>query len=150
MAGPRSDCTTSFCARMIETMTQVILKLLHTPLSETTRLVDAAIAFRGTVGLGWVAAFGLVLGVGTVWMYRATTEGLPAWRKYTLAALRVIFLFFVLSLLLRPVLVLTVENSVRRSLVLLLDATSSMTIKDQRHDDTDLKRVAVAKNLIDP
>ena len=67
-------------------------------------------------------------------------------RQYVLTALRVVFFVLVLGLLLRPVLALTIEGSIRRSLVLLLDDSSSMQIRDPRVDTADQKRAAIAKD----
>ena len=53
-------------------------------------------------------------------------------------------------LLLRPVLAFTVEGSVRRLLVLLMDGSSSMQIQDPRRDSADQKRAAIAKGILDP
>jgi hypothetical protein len=53
-------------------------------------------------------------------------------------------------MLMRPVLLLTVEGTIRRSLLLLIDSSASMQIKDLRQDPDDLKRAAIARGLIDP
>jgi hypothetical protein len=54
----------------------------------------------------------------------------------------VLFVVMMLALVARPVLAFTVEGSIRRVLVLLLDASSSMQIKDPRLDVNDQKRAA--------
>src|SRR5204863_8560715 len=51
---------------------------------------------------------------------------------------------------LRPILAFTVEGSVRRLLVMLMDTSLSMRIKDPRLDAADQKRLALAKGDLDP
>jgi hypothetical protein len=62
-----------------------------------------------------------------------------------MAVLRTLFLGLILALLLRPVLSFTVEGNVRRALVVLMDTSSSMQIRDTRVTELDKKRVAIAK-----
>src|SRR5207244_2273569 len=56
----------------------------------------------------------------------------------------------ILLLLMRPILSFTVEGSVRRLLVLLVDTSASMQIKDPRLSPEDQKRAAIASDLLDP
>ncbi|HEX4141589.1 MAG TPA: hypothetical protein VHY09_14670, partial [Candidatus Methylacidiphilales bacterium] len=67
-----------------------------------------------------------------------------------LAALRSLLLAMIVLMLMRPVLLLTVEGTIRRSLLVLIDSSASMQIKDLRQDNDDLKRAAIARGLIDP
>ena len=83
-------------------------------------------------------------------MYRTSPAALKPARKYLLAGLRVLFLVLIIVLLMRPVLALTVEGSIRRLLVMLVDDSASMQIKDPRLDSNDQKRAAIAKNILDP
>ena len=83
-------------------------------------------------------------------MYRQSPPGFSASRRYVLTGLRVLFLGLLLALLLRPVLALTVEGRVRRLLVLLVDGSASMQIKDPRTEPDDQKRAALAAGLLDP
>jgi hypothetical protein len=71
-------------------------------------------------------------------------------RRLLLTALRVLFLALILALLLQPVLAFTVEGSVRRVLVMLVDGSASMQIQDPRLEAADQKRAAIAKDLADP
>src|SRR6185437_13819966 len=58
-------------------------------------------------------------------------------------------LFLLLSLiLLRPVLAFTVEGTIRRQLLMLVDTSASMKIQDPRFDSADLTRAAMAKGLL--
>src|SRR5437899_878662 len=131
-------------------MTGLLLRLLGARVDEAVRIAQASLAFRGGLGAGWYAL--LLLGFGAVifMAYRGSPALVPPVRRRVLAALRVIFLGLILLLVLRPVLSFTVEGSVRRVLVMLLDTSASMQIKDPRLLPEDLKRAAIAKGLMDP
>ena len=131
-------------------MTGLLLKLLGARVDDAGRVADASLAFRGGVGLGWIIFCFLVLGAAAYWIYRQSPVALPPLRRRLLTALRMLFFLMILVLLLRPVLALTVEGSVRRLLVLLIDASASMEIRDPRLDPTEQKRAALAMELIDP
>ena len=131
-------------------MTELLLKLLGTPMDDALSISKTSLAFRGGVGLPWIVLAAIVLGVLTWWSYAATPQVISRPRKYLLTAMRLVFFALVLGLLLRPILALTVEGSIRRSLVFLVDDTSSMQIKDPRLDVADQKRAALAKNFLDP
>ena len=130
-------------------MTDLLLKLLGVPANDAVHIAKASLAFRGGLGTGlWV--FLVLLAAALVfWMYRASPVTLPKWRRHALTVLRVLFMGLLLALLLRPVLAFTVEGSVRRVLVMLLDGSSSMQIKDPRLDPNDQKRAAIARNILD-
>lgn len=131
-------------------MTELLLKLLGANVENGVDIAKASLAFRGGFSPGGYVFLVLVFGAMVYWMYRNSPAFLSPARKYTLAALRTIFLALVLMLLLRPVLAFTVEGSVRRLLVLLMDTSSSMQIKDPRVDAADQKRAGIAKGLLDP
>ena len=131
-------------------MTDLLLKLLGARIDDAVRVTDASLTFRGGVGLGWVVFFFLVLGAAAYGIYRRSPVALPSARRRLLTALRILFFLMILILLLRPVLALTVEGSVRRLLVLLIDASASMEIRDPRLEAADQKRAALAMELIDP
>lgn len=131
-------------------MTSLLLRLLGARADDAVHLAGASLAFRG--GLGW-GGYLLLLALTAVtvwWLYHASPVTLAPVRKSTLTALRVLFIGLLLLLLLRPVLAFTVEGSVRRTLVLLLDASASMQIKDPRLAPDDQKRAALARGLLDP
>lgn len=99
---------------------------------DVVRVAEASIAFRG--GLGWTGLILLLMLIGAAvwWLYRSRFIGIQlSNRKRTiLTALRVVFMGLLLFLLLRPVLALTIEGTIRRTLVVLIDSSTSMQIKD--------------------
>src|SRR4051812_48396402 len=131
-------------------MTELLLKLLGANVENGVDIAKASLALRGGFSIGAYIFLVLAFGAIVYWMYRKSPAHLTPVRKYTLAALRTLFLGLLLMLLLRPVLAFTVEGSVRRLLVVLMDSSSSMQIQDPRRDPGDQKRAAIAKGLLDP
>ena len=130
-------------------MTELLLKLLGTPVEDVLSISKTSLAFRGGVGLPWIILAAVVLAALTWWSYASTPQQISRPRKYLLTALRLVFFALVLGLLMRPILALTVEGSIRRSLVVLIDDSSSMQIKDPRLDAADQKRAAIARNILE-
>src|ERR1051325_3875527 len=130
-------------------MTELLLKLLGVPANDVVHIARASLALRGGMSAGWFVLLLLAAGALLYWMYQASPVTLPAWRKRTLTSLRILFVGMMLALLLRPVLAFTVEGSVRRVLVMLLDGSSSMQIADPRLDPKDQKRAAIGRNILD-
>ena len=126
-----------------------LLKLLGVPVSDSVQVSEISLAFHG-LNPGTALVIGLVIVAATAWVYLRTTPGLSQWRKLSLIILRSLLLAMILLMLMRPVLLLTVEGTIRRSLLLLIDSSASMQIKDLRQDPDDLKRAAMAKGLLDP
>ena len=91
-------------------MTQLLLKLLGARVDDAIQIAKASLAFRGGLGTGWFVFWLLVCGALVWWMYRNSPVTLPPWRRYTLTALRLLFVGLLLVLLLRPVLALTVSR----------------------------------------
>jgi len=131
-------------------MTELLLKLLNVPVDDAVRIAGASLAFRGGLSAGWFVFLILVTAVVVYWLYRSSPVTVAPWRRHALTTLRVLFVVMMLALLLRPVLAFTVEGSIRRVLVLLLDGSSSMQIKDPRLDANDQKRAAIARDILDP
>ncbi len=131
-------------------MSDLFLKLLGARVEDAVHIAGGSVSFRGGVNPGWVIFLLLVLGAMVYLMYRQSPAQLSPVRRYTLTALRIAFIGLVLMLLLRPVLALTVEGSVRRVLVMLIDGSASMQIKDPRLDPADQKRAGIAKGVLDP
>ena len=131
-------------------MTDLLLKLLGARVEAAGDLASVRLAFQGGVGAGWVVLLALVLAGLGVWTYRQWPPATTPARRWLLTGLRVSFLVLLTFLLLRPVLAFTVEGSVRRTLLLLVDSSASMQIKDPRVTPDDIKRAALVKGLSDP
>src|SRR5438105_6293023 len=131
-------------------MTELLLRLLGAKVDDAVHIASTSLAFRGGIGPGWFVL--LLLGLGAIfyWMHQSSPPALTAARKSTLAGLRILFVGLILLLLTRPILSFTVEGSVRRLLVLLIDSSASMQIKDPRVVAEDQNRAAIAMDLIDP
>ena len=71
-----------------------------------------------------------ILAVLSWWLYRRSPQEVSGARRFLLTVLRLTFLALVLAILLQPVLVLTLEREVPRTLPLLLDRSGSMALRD--------------------
>src|SRR5689334_6458806 len=131
-------------------MYHLFLKLLGVPSEQVTRIADSRLRFRGDIAFEWIVLGAVLLGVMVFLMYRKSATDVSPVKKYVLATLRTVFLFLILLLLMRPVWAFVIESSIRRELVVMLDSSTSMKIEDPRVEPDDLKRVALAKGLIDP
>jgi hypothetical protein len=131
-------------------MMNLFLKLLGARMPEAADVTGLSLAFRGSVQSLLVLLLALLLGLFAWWLYRKSPQAIPRSRQWTLTALRTLFLALLLLVLLRPVLALTVEGSIRRLLVLLVDDSASMLIKDPRPDPESQKRAAIALGLLPP
>jgi uncharacterized membrane protein len=106
----------------------------------------------GYEGLSWGWAFFafVVLVALTAWSYHKFAPNLTRLSRLGLIVLRSILLGLLLLLLVRPILLITLEETIRRPLLVLLDKTQSMGLKDRRNTPDDLVRAAIAKGLVDP
>jgi hypothetical protein len=126
-----------------------LLKMFGVPVSDSAQVSEINVAFHGiSASTGLLIA--VVIIAATVWTYLRTSPRLTQVQKIILAALRSLLLAMIVLMLMRPVLLLTVEGTIRRSLLVLIDSSASMQIKDLRQDSDDLKRAAIARGLIDP
>src|SRR2546421_11516120 len=113
-------------------MTGLLLKLFGANVDDAVHIAKTSLALRGGIGVGWFLFLLLGVAAALFCMYRNGPLHLSVIRRSTLAALRMGFVGLVLLLLMRPILSFTVEGSVRRLLVLLIDTSASMQIKDPR------------------
>ena len=131
-------------------MTPLILKLLNLEVDDADTI--SGVSFHVRPALPWsviiVAAALFVLCAW--WLYRTTPKDVSRVRRGLMAALRVAFFLILLGIIIRPVLSLTVEREARRSLVALLDTSSSMGIADPRESPDDRVRAGIAKGEIAP
>jgi hypothetical protein len=102
-------------------------------------------------GLSWGWAFFIlvVLVVGISWSYVRFAK-ISRFARVGLIGLRSILIALLLFLLVRPVLLITVEETIRRPFLVLLDATQSLGLVDRRSNPDDLMREALARGLVDP
>lgn len=130
-------------------MTQLFFKLLGIPGDTVVRLRDAELQLSGGLPAGWMMLLGISLVALTIELYRRTASDLAPRRRYLLTALRCLLLLVLVAVLMRPVLRFTVEGSIRRAMLILVDDSASMKIIDERTGD-DIARAAMAQGLIDP
>ena len=106
----------------------------------------------GYEGLSWGWAFFIFVGLVAIvaWSYRRFAKELGFFTRLGLIILRSILLGILLLLLVRPVLLATIEESSRRPLIVLLDTTQSMGLTDHRATPEDLARAAIAMGQADP
>ena len=131
-------------------MSDWLIKFLGVRMEHADKIVKAALSFRGGFPLGWVILLSLCLGALSLFVYLRSPVPVSRGRKIVMLALRLAFVTLLAILLLRPLLELTIEGNVRGSLLLLIDSSASMQIKDPRLAEADQKRVAIARNLLDP
>lgn len=130
-------------------MSETLLKLLGVQTEGNAHIVGVDFVVLHD-RLGWVILVMLVLGVGSFISYRFAGQSLTRWRRWSLAALRTAFIVLLLTMILRPAISLAVEGTVRRTLLVAVDNSQSMQIADLRGTPEDLKRAAIAANLLDP
>jgi hypothetical protein len=132
-------------------MADWLLKFLGIKADPGATLTHPELSLRGTVPPAVVILIFLVLAALALLLYfREEGEDVGWFRRWTMAVLRIALLALLCLVLLRPVLSFTMENSVRRSLVVLVDSSKSMAIKDPRAEPADLKRAAIGLDLINP
>src|SRR5258706_4320381 len=129
---------------------KLVLNLLCIKAANGGYITHPEVALGGGIHPAWIILIGIVLALAALWLYRRDGESISPLRRWTMAALRIAFLSLILLLLLRPVLSFTMENTVRRGLVVLVDTSTSMGIKDPRTEAADQKRAAIALGLLDP
>ena len=132
-------------------MIPFLLKFLGVKIEAAQEVSSASLQLRHGDWLGWIVFIALLLGYFTWWVYRrvGAHRHLAAGRRHLLTALRMGVLLLLLFILLRPVVSFTIENRLRRTLIALVDKSSSMDIPDIRRDETDIKRAAIAMGKID-
>lgn len=129
-------------------MPEFLLRLMGVPGSDVTQVTDATLSLRSGGALGWLILLGAALVMLAVWVYRRYSRDLSQFQRIGLTTLRCIFLGLLVLLLMQPVLSLTIEGSIRRALVFMVDASSSMDIQDERRGD-DLIRAGIALGRLD-
>lgn len=110
---------------------------------------EVALSHEG-ISVGLAVILVIVLAAAAVWAYRWGAPGFSKFRRGLLAALRIVLIGLFVLLLVKPVLMLTINQPVREKLLVVLDTTQSMDIKDRRSSDDDEKRAALAAGLMPP
>ena len=131
-------------------MNGIWLRLFGLNDEEAKRIWSMSLHFRNAEALGWLVFAAMVLGAFVWWSYyrQEAHRPLPAGRKRVLAGLRMTLLGLLLLLLLRPVLALNLQEHIRRTVLLLVDASKSMNIRDQRLEEADQKRAEIGIGAI--
>ncbi len=110
---------------------------------------DIALSYEG-ISWGWAFFLLLLLGGIIWWSYRWGASELSRKQRTLLTALRIALIAVFLFLLVKPVVLLTMNDPVRERLLVLVDTSQSMEIKDQRVANEDLNRAALAGGMADP
>ncbi len=106
-----------------------IFQLFGIHVDRAAKVTGWSLVFHGGIGTGVLVLIGIALAAWAIWAYRQG-DSIVRWRLWTLTALRLVFLALVTLVLLRPSLSVTMENQVRRTLMMLFDASASMGIRD--------------------
>jgi hypothetical protein len=125
-------------------------KLFNLPAESMPHVTEWHLQFRSWNAVGWVLFLATLFGVLAFLSYRRAGHHVRTVPRYLLAATRTLFLLLLLALLLRPVIRFTLEGSVRRAMLVLIDSSQSMVTPEKRLEDADLKRAAIVKGVLDP
>ena len=131
-------------------LAELLLWFCGVRIQNATQIAGARLALRNSDSAGWIVLLGLIILALTWWSYRRIAGELTSPRmRWVLTLLRAVLFLLLLLILLRPVLAFTVEGTIRRQLLMLVDTSASMKIQDPRFDPADLVRAAIAKGLLD-
>jgi uncharacterized membrane protein len=114
----------------------------------TTLLAD--LAFRGSFPRWLIFILAIAVFGSVVWFYSREALKLSPRRKAILAGCRVLTLWMILLLLMKPVWVSETEIPKPRPIAVVLDNSQSMTIKDPRLNLEDRVRLAIARDVRAP
>jgi len=131
-------------------MIALLLKLLGVSADRAEKIVKIVPTVHGQIPMWLIVLLAMALTGVVFWMYHRAASNLSLFRRCLLASLRSLFLIMLLLILVQPILSITVAGTVRQSLLLLIDSSSSMQIKDIRDTDSDIKRAAIAKAVLEP
>ena len=117
---------------------------------DVQRVSSVSLRLRNGEALGWLVFLAMLLAAFVWWSYyrQEAHRPLPETRKRWLAGLRLALLAMIVVMLLRPVLALDLQEHIRRTILVLVDATRSMNIRDQRIDEADRKRAEIGLGAI--
>src|SRR4051812_47423182 len=121
-------------------------RMVHAPAGGNT---ETALSYEG-LSWGWAFLLFLLAAIVIFWLYHWAASSLPWRRRLLLASLRILLTALFLLLLVRPIILLTLNEPVRERLLVLIDSSQSMQIKDHRSSPEDRNRVAIAAGLLPP
>ncbi len=131
-------------------MTDLLLRIFGVKIENAANISGVQVVLRNSGSMGWIILLALLLGAMTWWSYwRDTREWVSPALRRVLTTLRVLLFTLLLLIILRPVLAFTIEGTIRRTLINLIDNSASMKIADPRFDAADLKRAALAQGVLD-
>jgi hypothetical protein len=131
-------------------LNSLLLKLLGLPTEDASSVVDFSWRFAPLLEPAIIALAAVVLAVIAWLAYRSTPEDISAKHRRIMTLMRMIFFIMLLGLLIRPVLELTLKREEQRTLAVIVDASASMGIVDQRTSAEDRARVAIAAGTLNP
>ena len=131
-------------------MTELLLRIFGVKMENAAQISGVQLVLRNSGAIGWIILLAVLLGAMTWWSYwRDAREWVSPARRRVLTALRITLFILLLLILLRPVLAFTIEGTIRRTLIQLIDTSASMKIADPRFDEADKKRAALATGALD-
>lgn len=125
---------------------EILSSIFSSPSGAST---DVVVSYEG-ISWGWAFFLLLVLGGAIGWSYRWGASALTGKQRGLLTGLRIALVAVFLFLLVKPVVLLTMNEPVRERLLVMVDTSQSMAIKDQRVANDDLNRAALAAGLVAP
>ena len=125
-------------------ISQLLARLVHAPTGGNT---EVAFSHEG-LSWGWASLLFIVLTLLSWGLYRWAAPQLTFWRRTLLIVIRSVALGLIILLLVKPVVLLTLNEPVRERLIVALDSSLSMQIKDHRTSNEDRNRAAIAAGVI--
>lgn len=131
-------------------MNNLLLRLLGVSPDDVGSVVGLELDIQPALG-GWLVGALVVASVLVAfWSYRRRDVELTRGQRGVLLALRLFALLGIAGILLRPGVGLVVEGLVRQTLLLLVDESASLNLRDPRTDTADQVRAAIAAGRLPP
>ncbi|MFT3786770.1 MAG: hypothetical protein QM770_11485 [Tepidisphaeraceae bacterium] len=122
-------------------MTQWLLRILGYDAAGATRITRASVHAQG-LPVWLVIVLALVLGV-LAWVWYRRESAVNSRRRTLLTILRLIGIGLLLVVIAQPVLRLELLGQTKRALLVLVDVSGSMAVKDVRTEPADIDRLSV-------
>ena len=130
-------------------MTETLLKLFNISSTGNARVAGSELLLTSGIGEVWLLLLAIVLGVATYLLYRRE-DGVTTWKRYLMVGLRIGLFLCLLLLIARPILRFTLEGDIRKAILVIVDASASMSIADPRTETPDQQRAQIASGALDP